>query len=192
MTQQDCIIYTAKPSKRLVEAGNIAAAYLNKTPGRHINITWRKVKALRKVPISKPDADGEVRIDWLWLRSKFGDLTHELVGYHFTPADRKRFKLTTAIDGSSHLHMGVGFFYLCANPSAKAAGYDDLPEVAQLIIHEISHYDTKITGAPWFLTHHFEKRRKIHELPALIAYDIEGELDRLAVTAKQLYAAATA
>lgn len=169
MTHQDCIIYTERPSKALETAGKIAEKYLNQTKGRTLKITWRKAKRLQSIPTTKSD-EVIVRPDWLWMRSKFGDLTHEIIGVHFTTQDRKRFKLTKSIDGSSHFHMGIGYFYMCVNPNAMAPGYDSLPEVSQLIIHEIAHIDQKITGAPWEIVHAFEAVRRIHELPQLFAY----------------------
>lgn len=191
MIKQDCIIYTAKPSKRLDDAARIAEKVLNETAGRELRIRFRKVKAQKKVPTER-DERGKIRIAWPWMRAKFADLTHELIGFHFTTADRKRYKLTATIDGSSDLHFGVGYFYLAADPGVIAPGYKDLPEVAQLLIHEISHIDAALTGAPSFVVHAFEDKLRIQDLPKHFSYENVGALQRSLINLKLRYAALTA
>jgi hypothetical protein len=125
-------VFTTSPIKSLRKSGLDAAKYLGE------DIVFERVKPPKFVPTHK-DREGITRIDWLWFAAYFRCDT--LVAFHFTPTERRKWKLSPKIGGSSTKLKGAPYFYLTANPKRKAKGYP-FSEVTRLLIHERCHAKT--------------------------------------------------
>jgi hypothetical protein len=184
----NCIIYTTESIKPVRRACEIAQKYLLKTKGRE-DVQFTIVKVTKPTVQTRIDSEGDVRINWDSPVFK-APIEHNVVGFHFNQAKKRRWKIAHHINGSSNAYGEYMKFWACADDT-KSRHYS-YPELTRLIIHEISHGDVRWTGDDPALVHYFDYyKHAIHELPAQLSYEQWNALtalrDQLKEQFKKLY-----
>ncbi len=173
----DCIIYTTSKASKLKKDLDTAKAHFLKTAGREdVVFTVVEFQLKGKLPTVK-DSDGDVILDWKFLKKLCPALHHNAVGFHFTPKERIKWGVKRSLNGSYHRDLdNVLDFWVCADPGKKAKHYP-YSEFLRLVLHELSHGDVHWTSSDRDLVHDWDySKRRIHDLPATINYEPRNKL----------------
>ncbi|TFH72384.1 M23 family metallopeptidase [Gammaproteobacteria bacterium LSUCC0112] len=168
----DCIIYTTSKASKLRKDLDLARAILLKTKGREdVVFTVVEFQLKGKLPTVK-DTDGDVVLDWKFLKKLCPAVNHNAVGFHFTTKERTKWGVKKTLNGAYHRDVdSVLDFWVCADPGKKAKHYP-YSDFLRILIHEITHGDVHWTGADRNLVHEWDyEKRRIHDLPATLSYE---------------------
>lgn len=169
-----CLIYTTSDPRLIQPDLPFIQETLLRTPGRDaVVFTVKKHKAPKSIT-TFTDQDGDVKPDWLWFYHRFVvglDPKYNAVCFHFTPTERRKWKLSTNVNGSAHRTTGPAQkFWVCARPKKKAEHYP-FSEFTRIMLHEIAHGDVLLTGDREDLVHAYDyKLHRIHHLFAELSY----------------------
>ena len=138
------ILYTTSRSSWIKKQADIFATEISKTKGRGevtIDVVYKDIKKI----VVTTDANGVTRPSWDWFDATFPQKDYVGVIFHFTPALRKKWKISLDLNGSqNNENTTYPAFWVCCNTHVTAKGYDNLSEFLRLLFHEHAHFDENL------------------------------------------------
>lgn len=178
------ILYTTASVSKVQRVADDFAVRLMASPGRPTTT----IEVRRKVPRgirTQLTAKGKAVLAWDWFRSTFSKEKYDGVIFHFTPYYRRRWGLSTSVNGSRNPdERSYPEFWVCADLDAKAEGYPpEITELLRILLHEHSHFDEDQDDLLGNLlsqlsVHYLDYDRKlIHRYPELANYQVWVQLE---------------
>lgn len=181
----DYVFYTYSRSTLLPSIVQTFASSISTTKGRKpVTVTIIR-KSYPRTAKTMKDSDGDVVLDWQWLRERFPRGTYHGVIVHLSPAHRKQYRLPSKINGvRNRNNLLYPEFYVIADPAIQAKHYP-FSDLLRLLYHEQAHYDEDIDNSvgnklDQDSVHKYDyEKHLIHEYHTMVDYSGQALKDRV-------------
>lgn len=147
------IIYTTTKPSSIETHVKHWAKQLEKSKGRgkvEYDIVQKRVDSVDIIYSNK-----HWRINWDWFTSRFPKGDYDGVIFHFTSYYKKKWQISSKLNGSMYENAGYPCFWICCNPNDKADDYEEaffivdkevvyVNEFLRLMFHEQAHFDENL------------------------------------------------